>query len=233
MDCEAQTTFWSVASSCRHRDDCLVPVDRGVSLAAFAPMNVEPVELDRYGGPGNGIGTQPSSDGECDADCTGTGVQVGGNSVSQSGRSSGFSRTGGGYNLAPLSEAEAEGLVLAIEEEYKARALYEYAMDMFGNVSPFAEIVLSEDNHASVLIRQADKYGVEYPAYDSSVFDFPVFSTLDEAYQAGIDVETADAALYDTLMADVTHSDLARVYTNLRAASLNNHLVSFQDYIEN
>jgi hypothetical protein len=204
-----------------------------LSLAAFAPMNVEPDELDRYGGPGNRIDTQPSNDGTCDADCTGTGENVGGNSVLQGSRNSGFSRSGSGYGLTPLSDAEAQGLALAIEEEYKARALYEYVMETFGSVSPFAEIAVSEATHVSVLIRQADKYGVDYPAYDPSIFDFPVFATVDDAYQAGIDAEIEDAALYDTLLADVTHEDIARVYTNLKTASLENHLVSFQEYLNN
>lgn len=204
-----------------------------LSLAAFAPMNAEPVELDRYGGPGNRIDTQPSNDGTCDADCTGTGENVGGNSTLLGSGNNGFSRNGSGYALTPLSDVEVQGLVFAIEEEYKARALYEYAIETFGNVAPFAEIAVSEAMHASVLIRQAEKYGVDYPAYDPSVFDFPIFTSVEDAYQAGIDAEIEDAALYDALLADVTHEDIARVYTNLQTASLSNHLVSFQDYLNN
>jgi hypothetical protein len=138
---------------------------------------------------------------------------------------------GGGRSIVPLSEEEAAGLVEAIEEEYLARALYESIMDTFGEVSPFAEIAFSESKHADTLIRQAEKYGVDVPAYDPESFDLPIFETLDAAYQAGVDAEIADAALYDQLLLDVTHDDLVRVYTNLQRASLENHLVSFQAYL--
>jgi len=43
-----------------------------------------------------------------------------------------------------------------------------------------------------------------------------------------VDAEIADAALYDEIMPSTTHADLLRVYANLKAASLNNHLPAFQ-----
>mgnify|MGYP001554457478 CR=1 FL=1 len=205
-----------------------------LSLAAFAPMNVEPTQLDRYGGPGTGDGT-------CDDDCDGTGIGTGvgnggvgqnANTITQ-GQGAGYagSMMGSGVGLGELSETEAEGLILAIEEEYKARALYEYVIDTFGSEVPFVEIAASEAKHAATLVRQAEKYGIDYPAYDPSVFDFPVFATIEEALQAGVDAEIADAELYDALMATTDRADLLRVYTNLQTASLENHLVSFQSYL--
>lgn len=219
-----------------------------LSLAAFRPMNTEPVEIDRYGGPGNRV-NEPMGDSTCDADCDGdyearaygantfSDQQVGygnqqvvnGTSVQGNGNFGAF--RGSGIGLGELSTVEAEGLIMAIEEEYLARALYESVIDTFGTVTPFVEIAASEANHAETLIRQAEKYGIEYPAYDSAAFELPTFASVEEALQAGVDAEIADAALYDTLMADTTRTDLIRVYTQLQSASLNNHLVSFQDYL--
>ena len=201
-----------------------------LSMAAFAPMEIEPTELDRYGGPGNGDGT-------CDSDCTGigSGSRGVGQNANPQGQGAGYagSMMGSGVGLGELSESEVEGLMLAIEEEYKARALYEYVIATFGPEMPFVEIAASEARHASVLVRQAEKYGIDYPAYDPSVFDFPIFSTIAEALQAGVDAEIADAALYDTLMAGTERPDLLRVYTNLQNASLIQHLVSFEYYLNN
>ena len=60
----------------------------------------------------------------------------------------------------------------------------------------------------------------------------PLLPPFDEVYQAGIDAEIANAALYDELFADATHSrDLVHVYTNLQRASLTSHLVSFESYL--
>ncbi|MEE4193766.1 MAG: DUF2202 domain-containing protein [Anaerolineae bacterium] len=203
-----------------------------LSLAAFAPMNIDPAQLDRYGGPGTG-------DDNCDADCEGTGTGTGignsgvGRNANPQGQGAGYagSMMGSGIGLGELSAVEAEDLVLAIVEEYRARALYEYVIETFGPEVPFVEIAASEAKHTSVLVRQADKYGIDYPAYDPSVFDFPTFATIEEALQAGVDAEIADAALYDTLMAGTNRADLLRVYTNLQNASLNNHLVSFEFYL--
>ncbi len=123
----------------------------------------------------------------------------------------------GGLVLGPLSEAEIDGLLRAIQEEYRAQALYQSIVDTFGDVYPFNYIVLSEAQHASQLVRLAQKYGVAVP--DASYAgELPEFSTLAAACQAGVDAEIADAALYDEIMPSTTHADLLRVYTNLKAS---------------
>lgn len=133
---------------------------------------------------------------------------------------------GQGAALGPLSEAEAQALVRAVQEEYGAQALYQSVLETFGDVSPFNLIVRAEAQHAAALERMAEKYGVDVPAYQGTN-DLPAYSTLSEACQAGVQAEIADAALYDELMAVTTHADLLRVYTNLQNASLNNHLPAF------
>lgn len=210
-----------------------------LALLAFSPMTTVSAAYQDYRGPNNDPDDRPNGDALCDEDCE-ENLYLGSNASSnrmsagtgfRSSATSSTSQRGSGFALAPLSEAEQAGLIRAIEEEYTARALYESMMVTFGDVEPFAEIAASEAIHAATLVRQAEKYGLEVPAYDPASYDFPTFATLDEAYQAGIDAEITDAALYDELMADVTHSDLARVYTNLQRASLNNHLVSFESYL--
>jgi hypothetical protein len=205
-----------------------------LALMAFSPASTVSAAYEAYRGPNNDPAERPLGDADCDLD--GAAQQSrGANAVGRAENGTVTGRigngNGAGYALVPLSDAETAGLVRAIEEEYTALALYQSVMDTFGEVAPFAEIAASEQVHVNALIRQAEKYGISVPAYDSSIYNFPTFSTLDEAYQAGIDAEIVDAALYDELMADVTHSDLIRVYTNLQNASLNHHLVSFQSYL--
>ena len=134
---------------------------------------------------------------------------------------------GGGLALGPLSAAEIESLTRAILEEYRAQALYQSVLDTFGDVFPFNRIVLSEAQHASRLVNLAEKYGVAVPE-NGEVSGLPAFTTLQAACQAGVAAEIADAALYDEIMPSTSHADLLRVYTNLQAASLNNHLPAFQ-----
>jgi hypothetical protein len=127
--------------------------------------------------------------------------------------------------VTPLTEAEKDALQRAILEEYGARDLYQAVIDDFGSVYPFDRIVRSEQQHASALIRQAEKYGVDIP--DPAVVEAD-FDSLAEACQAGVAAEIADAALYDELMKVTTHTDLLQVYQNLQAASLKSHLPAFQ-----
>ena len=200
-----------------------------LSLVAFSA--IEPVSAVFNGYRGRDPLTVPT----CSDDCDGTGTMQEfsrGGMVGVSGRGR-MGSIGAGAAQEPLSASEVDGLILAIDEEYKARALYEYMIEQFGTESPFVEIAASEAKHARVLLRQADKYGVAYPVYDPSIYEFPAFSNTDEAYQAGIDAEVADAELYDMLFTVTTHSDLIRVYTNLKTASLENHLVAYQTYLGN
>jgi len=144
------------------------------------------------------------------------------------GAGAGRGNSGGQGSREPLSDAEIEGLVRAIEEEFGAQALYQSVLDKFGNVSPFNDIVLSEARHASALINQAQKYGIPVPEFPS-IEGLSAFETVDEACQAGVDAEIADAELYDELMSFTTNSALIRVYTNLQKATLDSHLPAFED----
>jgi hypothetical protein len=130
-------------------------------------------------------------------------------------------------SLTPLSPAEAEGLQRAILEEYGAYNLYQAVNAQLGPQLPFTTIARSEQQHVQALIRQAEKYGVPVPA-NPGLTNPPAFSNLAEACTLGANAEIADAALYDELKANVTHSDLLFVYNRLQSASLNQHLPAFQ-----
>jgi hypothetical protein len=133
---------------------------------------------------------------------------------------------GNGLILGPLSQAEADALVEAIEEEAGAQALYEHVLSIFGSVAPFNNIVLAEGQHLNALTSMADKYDIAVPNFKSGTL--PTFATLAEACQAGVAAEKADAELYDELIAVTVHADLIQVYQNLQSASLNQHLPAFE-----
>jgi hypothetical protein len=151
---------------------------------------------------------------------------AGNNSVGNGTAGRGANRSSG-IALGPLSEAETEALIRAMEEEATAQALYQSVLDSFGNVAPFNYIVKSEAQHLAALERMATKYGVAIPE-TLTTGSIPSFDTLSEACQAGVQAEIADAALYDELMPVTTHSDILQVYSNLQSASLNSHLPAFE-----
>jgi len=144
-----------------------------------------------------------------------------------SGSGMGQAMSGTGYALTPLSAEEGEALQEAILEEYGAYNLYQAVIAQLGNVYPFSQVVISEQQHINALVRQAEKYGVTVPA-NPGLPSTPTFTTLAEACQVGVNAEVADAQLYDTLKPVTTHADLLLVYSRLQSASLNNHLPAFQ-----
>jgi hypothetical protein len=137
---------------------------------------------------------------------------------------------GNGTGLPPvaggLDEASQAALIEAINEEYGALATYEAIMGQFGAVQPFVSIARSEERHVAALVTLFERYGLDVPA--APEFDVPEFDTLQDACDAGVQAEIADATLYDQLFEVVTAPDIIRVFTNLQNASLNNHLPAFE-----
>ena len=132
----------------------------------------------------------------------------------------------GGTALTPLSDAEIEGLLEAIEEEYNAMHTYLAVVEQYGEIAPFVQIARSEESHLNALLRQADKYGVVVP--EMTPPPARELDRLEDACALGAAAEIADADLYDAIMAYTTHEDLLQVYTRLQRASLESHLPQFQ-----
>ena len=127
---------------------------------------------------------------------------------------------------APLDAAEVTALNKAINEEYGALNTYQAALAQLGNVYPFSQIARAEQQHVNVLARLFTRYGLAVPA-NPGLIPAPTFASLSAACQTGVDAESADAALYDTLKPSVDNADVLQVLANLQSASLNSHLPAF------
>jgi hypothetical protein len=115
----------------------------------------------------------------------------------------------------------------AILEAYSVLNLYRQVIDTFGNVTPFSQIVFSEQQQVRALTQTAEQYGMSVPA-NPGLAAAPTFKTLNAACTAGADAEWTQAALIDQLKPAIRHSDILQVFDNLQKASLKNHLPSFQ-----
>jgi hypothetical protein len=133
------------------------------------------------------------------------------------------------YPAGNLSDQAKEALIEAINDEYKAHALYEKTIEKFGLVKPFSMIIRAEEQHISSLKSLFDKYGLEIPK-DDWVDKVSAEATLQQACQAGVDAEIANAKLYkDKLLPMVSgYEDIGLVLTNLMNASQEKHLVAFE-----
>lgn len=127
-----------------------------------------------------------------------------------------------------ISDLEIEALGLAINDEYKARATYIKIIEKFGDIKPFSNIADAESKHIDELKRLYVKYNLTVPV-DDWAEKVPVFSSVKEACEAGVQAEVENAALYDKLFEMVDNDDITAVFTSLRDASKNNHLPAFQN----
>lgn len=132
-------------------------------------------------------------------------------------------------NLTPgdLSESEAEALQMALDDEYRAWAVYEQVIDDFGAVRPFTSIQKAEENHIAALETLFERYGLEVPANEWAG-SIASFDTLAEACEAGVQAEMDNAGLYAQLFEMVDNPDIIQVFTSLQNASQTKHLPAFE-----
>ncbi len=126
-----------------------------------------------------------------------------------------------------LTPAEVQLLNQAVLEEYLALNTYKAAINQFGSVVPFSRIAQSEAQHVAALSQVLTRHKLAAPA-NPGLSPAPTWTSFANACQTGVDVEKEDAKLYDDLLAKTTNPELQRVFTTLRAASLNNHLPAFE-----
>ena len=127
----------------------------------------------------------------------------------------------------PLSNETNAALVMAITDEYKARATYQAVLDKFGSVAPFSNIVQSEAAHIAALERLFNAHGLPIPP-DTYAGHVRAPATLKDAAQTGVEAEKANVAMYDGFLTFVKEPDIAAVFTQLRSASQAKHLPAFQ-----
>lgn len=144
-----------------------------------------------------------------------------------------------------ITEEMKQGLLLMREEEKLAKDVYAYFASLY-SVPAFTNITASETKHMSSVKILLDKYNITDPVKDDAIWVFtnPSFTTLynelttkgatslTEALKIWIQIEELDIADIDKLLWQVSaDSDIALVYNNLRAWSVN-HLTSFIKNLE-
>lgn len=127
----------------------------------------------------------------------------------------------------PLAAAAWEAL-MSPEGEYAASAQYQAVVDEFGPVEPYVSIQAAEEQHVDALTRQLERLGVTVPPnpYTGRI---SAPTDLEAAATAWAAWETENIALYDRLLEEVRGDEpLTRVFTNLRSASQEIHLPTFE-----
>lgn len=126
-----------------------------------------------------------------------------------------------------LTAEEVQGLLLALNDEYRAWATYDQVISDFGAVRPFINIRRSEGKHIKALLPLFRKYNVPIPA-NPWLNNPPSFESVAAACVAGVEGELLNSTLYDKLFASTERQEIIRVYRSLQRASDENHLPAFQ-----
>ncbi|HRX59558.1 MAG TPA: DUF2202 domain-containing protein [Eubacteriales bacterium] len=136
-----------------------------------------------------------------------------------------------GYGAAgALSDADltlADMLTYALQDEYLAHAEYTYIIDTYGSIRPFTNIIRAEETHIETLLPLFETYGITAPADDASSRIAKVAS-LTEAYEAGVEAEIDNIAMYEAFLSEDLPSDVRVVFESLMSAS-ESHLKAFEN----
>lgn len=121
----------------------------------------------------------------------------------------------------------ADMLTYALQDEYLAHAEYDLILSEYGSVRPFTNIIRAEETHIDTLLPLFETYGITAPADDAASRVASVAS-LTAAYQAGVNAEVNNIAMYETFLDQNLPDDVRIVFESLMRAS-ENHLRAFQN----
>jgi len=116
-------------------------------------------------------------------------------------------------------------ITMALTDEYLAHKEYEIILDAYGNINPFANIINAEVTHIEELLPLFEAYDVSVPV-DNAASLVALPSTLQEAYEIGVQAEVNNIGMYESFLKQDLPQDVRDVFEALMAAS-ENHLQAF------
>ena len=130
-----------------------------------------------------------------------------------------------------VDDRTIEAMSEALEDEYKARAIYAGIIDRFGPVRPFVNIVEAEDRHARALIALFRSMGVTPPRDDwPGKVEIP--QSIEQACAEGVAAEIENQDMYERLLDMTDVPEVRAVFKRLQAASRDRHLPAFRRCLE-
>lgn len=138
-----------------------------------------------------------------------------------------------------LTDEEVAGLVFTREEERLAHDLYTVFAQEY-DVAVFSRIAASETRHGDAVETLLDRYGIDDPSVGQSAgtyaddelqalydrWETQGLTSVQDAYEVGVELETADIADLQGFIDATEVADLDQVYSRLLRAA-EHHLASF------
>ena len=182
------------------------------------------------GNQNNQNGNMNQQNGNCQANCTGQTQHnhhgMGNNQM----QNSGWATMLPAKSDLPLSDAVIEAMIAGYTDEFNAYSVYAAIVAQFGELRPVSMIMNAEAQHMNAWAFLFERYGVALPELQAP--ELPTLATYTDAVTLARDAEIANIDLYDVMLATVAdYPDMVQIVTNLRDASLNNHLPAFENYL--
>ena len=131
-------------------------------------------------------------------------------------------------SASAAQDTDAEALQFALEDEYRAEAMYEAIIDEFGEVRPFINIIEAERRHAMRAKAEMDRLGIAYEDDNPFRGTIEAPATLLEACETGVTAEIENIALYDRLLPQIEDASVMATLSDLQWASRERHLPAFE-----
>ncbi|MFT3717439.1 ferritin-like domain-containing protein [Pseudorhodoferax sp.] len=119
---------------------------------------------------------------------------------------------------------------IALYEEYAARGFYARVVESFGGQAPFSNVLRSKEQHVAALLRLCERFGIPRP-----LDPFPQESTVEPTWlancQRAVAGEVGNVQMYAYLLSQVAEPEVRKVFQNLQAAALQDHLPAFRQAV--
>lgn len=140
-------------------------------------------------------------------------------------------------NKGPIPEnpVDEQGSVIGrilnevIQERFKTLYTYQKVIQTLGQAGPFLEAARDEAENAEKLKTLFNAFDLETPESLWSLSNVPVFSTLEEACQAGVKNEQESIETYNNLLNQPLPPDIKNIFEDLKKTSETKHLPAFQN----
>lgn len=121
-----------------------------------------------------------------------------------------------------------EALLIGLDDERHAEALYKTAIAQFGNRTPFRNLVLAEIQHQNAFIKLMKMYGVAVPPNPYLGQQLTIPTLFSDACLEFAQFERRGAAMYKEIAAKVNVKNVATVFLQQAKVSEENHAVALE-----
>ena len=126
------------------------------------------------------------------------------------------------------SATDADALRQALDDEYRAEAIYAAVIEKFGEVRPFTNIIQAEQRHSERAKAQMDRLGIEFEPVNPFLGTVAAPASVLEACKQAVEAEIENIALYDRLLPVIEDPQVRETLTALQSASRERHLPAFE-----